>query len=49
MCLYFGQYLDKFLDGLEDVGIELLHLNSGQVHVTKQAIDDLEQRLLHVG
>ena len=41
--------LDKFLDGLEDVSVELLHLDGRQVHVTQQTVDDLEQRLLHAG
>ena len=44
-----GKDLDEFLDGLEDVGVELLHLDSRQVHVTQQTVDDLEQRLLHAG
>ena len=50
MCVCVcGKDLDEFLDGLEDVGVELLHLDGRQVHVTQQTVDDLEQRLLHAG
>lgn len=42
-------YLDKLLDGLGDIAVELFHMDSGQVHVAEQAVDDLEERLLHTG
>lgn len=42
-------YLNKLLDGLCDVGVKLFDLYGGQVHVAQQAVDDLEERLLHAG
>lgn len=42
-------YLDKFLDGLCNVGVELFDLYGSQVHVAQKAVDDLEKRLLHAG
>lgn len=42
-------YLDKLLDGLCDVGVKLFDLYGGKVHVAQQAVDDLEERLLHAG
>lgn len=42
-------HLDKLLDGLHDVSIELFDLYSSQVHVAEKTVDDLEERLLHAG
>lgn len=39
--------LDKLLDGLCDVSIELFNLYSSHIHVAEQTVDDLEERLLH--
>lgn len=47
--MLFDTYLDKLLDGLCDISIKLFNLYSSQVHVAKQAVDDLEERLLHAG
>lgn len=42
-------YLDKLLNGLCDISIELFDLYSSEVHVAEQTVDDLEERLLHTG
>lgn len=42
-------YLDKLLNGLRDISIELFDLYGSQVHVAEQTVDDLEERLLHAG
>lgn len=42
-------YLDKLLNGFCDVSVELFDLNCSQVHVAEEAVDDLEERLLHAG
>jgi len=41
--------MDKLLNGLHDITIELFDLYSSQVHVTEQTVDDLKERLLHTG
>lgn len=45
----YNTNLDKLLDGLCHIGIELLDLDSGQIHVAEQTVDDLEEGLLHAG
>lgn len=45
----YDTYLDKLLDGLCDISVELFDLYSSQVHVAEQTVDDLEERLLHAG
>lgn len=40
-------HLHILLDGLEDAHVELPHGDGGQVRVAEQAVDDLQQRLLH--
>lgn len=42
-------HLDKLLNCFDDVGIKLFDLNSSEVHVAEQAVDDLQKRLLHAG
>lgn len=41
--------MDKLFDCFHDITIELFDLNSCQVHVTEQTVDDLKERQLHVG
>lgn len=41
--------MDKLLNGLQHLHIERLGLNPTQVHVTQEAVDDLQQGLLHAG
>lgn len=41
--------LDKLLNRLHDVSVELFDLYSRQVHVTQQTVDDLKERQLHTG
>ena len=43
------RYLDKLLNGLGDISVELFDVYSRQVHVAEQTVDDLEERLLHAG
>lgn len=41
--------MDKLLNGLQHLHVERLGLNPTQVHVTQEAVDDLQQGLLHAG
>lgn len=41
--------MDKFLNGLQHFHVESFGLNPTQVHVTQEAVDDLQQGLLHAG
>lgn len=43
------RYLDKLLNCLCDISIELFDLYCGQVHVAEQTVDNLEKGLLHAG
>lgn len=42
-------HVDKLLNGLQHLHVERLGLNPTQVHVTQEAVDDLQQGLLHAG
>lgn len=41
--------LNKLLNSFYDISIELFDLDGTQVHMAEQAVDNLEERLLHAG
>lgn len=41
--------MDKLLNGLQHLNVEGLGLNPAQVHVTQEAVYDLQKGLLHAG
>lgn len=46
-CSYLNTHLHIFLNGLQNFHVKLLYRNNRKVHVAEQAVDDLEEGLLH--